>query len=194
MDQVIPEIDLLGSWSAGETLKLLHLKCDKFAHIFDIEPYRSDMPWSLALKDKKVLIIHPMVDLFIKQMKYKERLFDFPVLPDFEIIPVKALFFDDPVHDTWSKVYKYYQRIIHDIEFDIAIIGCGTWGMPICYEIKKKGKQAIHLGGATQILFGVMGNRWRHWPEYNKMVNEHWIAKHDEVPRVANIIENACYW
>jgi hypothetical protein len=194
MDNVIPDIDLLGSWSAGESLKILDLKCDKFSHIFDIEPYWAFMPWSLALKNKKVLIIHPMVDLFIMQMKNKDRLFNFPVLPDFEIIPIKALFFDDPVYDSWIKIYEYYSEIISQTVFDVAIIGCGTWGMPLCYEVKKKGKQVIHLGGATQILFGVMGKRWRDWPEYSQMVNEFWITEHNNIPSAAKVIENGCYW
>ena len=193
-ERVIPEIDLLGSWSSGEKLDVVGLKCNLLTHIFDIEPYRSIHPWSLALKGKKVMIIHPMVHLFIKQMENRERLFEFPVLPIFDIIPVKALFFDDPVFNSWSKVYNYYSDIIERTDFDIALIGCGTWGMPICYEVKRKGKQAIHLGGATQILFGIMGKRWRNWPEYSNLVNQYWITKHTEIPTAAKLIEDGCYW
>ena len=44
--------------------------------------------------------------------------------------------------------------------FDVAIIGCGAYGMPLAAMLKQAGKQAIHLGGATQLLFGIKGKRW----------------------------------
>lgn len=195
MDQVIPEIDFLASWSEAETHPLINLKsCKHYSHLFDIEPYKASKPWTLSLENKKVLIIHPMVDLIQRQMQVKDNLFSNPVLPEFEIIPVKALFFDDPVYNSWSKIYEYYKEIIQKTNFDIAIIGCGTWGMPLCYEIKKLGKQAIHLGGATQILFGIMGKRWADWPEYSSMINDYWITKHETPPSVAQSIEGGCYW
>lgn len=195
MDQVIPEIDFLASWRAAEQHDSVKLKqCKFYSHLFDIEPYKSEYPWTLCLEGKKVLIIHPMVDLFVSQMKHKDKLFNKRVLPDFTIVPVKALFFDDPVYDTWPKMYEYYKDIIFSVAFDVAIIGCGTWGMPLCYEIKKLGKQAIHLGGATQILFGIMGKRWLQWPEYASMVNEYWITKHENPPAIASSIEDGCYW
>ena len=32
----------------------------------------------------------------------------------------------------------------------------------ILHKLKNAGKQAIHLGGATQLLFGIKGYRWEH--------------------------------
>ena len=49
---------------------------------------------------------------------------------------------------------------ISEIDFEIAIIGAGAYGLPLGAFIKKIGRQAIHLGGATQILFGVRRARW----------------------------------
>ncbi len=195
MDAVIPEIDFLASWSRGEKSKLLKLKANlPKAFIFDIEPYFAKIPWTLALKGKKVLVINPMVDLFEEQLKHYEKLFKEPLLPDFELVKLKSLFFGDPVYNTWKKVFQYYETEIPKLNFDVAIIGCGTWGMPICKIVKDMGKGAIHLGGATQLLFGVMGKRWKDWPEYSAMVNEYWITEHKEKPPVANIIEGGCYW
>lgn len=195
MDEVIPEIDLLASWSKGENSNIVKLKSNlPRTYIFDIEPYRSDFPWTLALEGKKVLVVNPMVHLFIEQMKNREKLFSRPMLPNFEIVPLKALFFGDPNYPEWKDVYNYYEEKIKSLEYDIAIIGCGTWGMPICNIVKSMGKGAIHLGGATQLLFGVMGKRWKDWPEYAAMINEYWITEHKEKPLVANQIEGGCYW
>ena len=46
------------------------------------------------------------------------------------------------------------------LEFDVSIVGCGAYGFPLANEIKKKGKVAIHLTGATQLMFGIVGKRW----------------------------------
>jgi len=195
MHNVVPEIDLLASWSKGEISTLVKLKKNiPKTFLFDIEPYRAKNPWSLALKGKKVLIIHPMVELFQQQMKVRDKLFDRDLLPEFEIVPLKALFFGDEKYPEWKDVFNYYDEQINNLQFDVAIVGCGTWGMPICRVIKDKGKSVIHLGGATQILFGIMGKRWKSWSEYSNMVNEYWITEHKEVPKVANVIEGACYW
>lgn len=40
------------------------------------------------------------------------------------------------------------------------------------------GKKAIHMGGATQMLFGIKGKRWE--DEYGEFMNEHWIRPSKE--------------
>ena len=83
------------------------------------------------------------------------------------------------------------------MEFDVAIIGCGAYGYPLAAEIKRMGKVVIHLGGATQILFGIIGNRWeKDHPEFcRKFVNDAWVRPMDkEKIQNAGSVENACYW
>lgn len=62
------------------------------------------------------------------------------------------------------------------IDFDIAIIGCGAYGMPLAAKLKKTGKQAIHLGGETQLLFGIKGKWWEeNYPsKIASCFNEYW--------------------
>ena len=84
---------------------------------------------------------------------------------------------------------------IKQIDFDIAIVGCGAYGLPLAAKIKEIGKQAIHLAGATQILFGIRGARWDVRPEMQKYFNEYWIRPSDsERPKDAQSVEGACYW
>ena len=46
------------------------------------------------------------------------------------------------------------------INFDIALLGCGGYGLPLCHFIKTKlNKSAIYIGGGLQLLFGVFGGR-----------------------------------
>jgi threonine dehydrogenase-like Zn-dependent dehydrogenase len=39
---------------------------------------------------------------------------------------------------------------IGKIDFDVAILGCGAYGLPLAAAIKGMGKQAIHLGRLSE--------------------------------------------
>ena len=79
--------------------------------------------------------------------------------------------------------------------FDVAIVGCGSYGMPLAARIKGLGKQVIHLAGATQILFGIRGARWDARPYMQKFFNENWTRPSaTERPKNADLVEGACYW
>jgi hypothetical protein len=84
---------------------------------------------------------------------------------------------------------------INKIEFDTAVIGAGAYGFPLAAHVKRLGKQAIHLGGASQLLFGIRGNRWDNNPAINRFYNEHWVKPlTSETPRNSYVVEKACYW
>ena len=53
---------------------------------------------------------------------------------------------------------------IKDVDFDIALIGAGAYGLPLTLYCKSLGKMALQTGGATQTLFGIMGKRWENRP------------------------------
>ena len=139
-----------------------------------------------------------MVYSIKSQYSKKHLLFKNPyVLPDFELITLQAKYFDDPIFDTWDKIFEYYIKEVNLIEFDVAIIGCGPWGMPLAGVIKNMGKVAIHLGGATQVLFGIIGNRWEtQYPGFTeKFVNEHWVRPiNEETPEWAKTYDKNSYW
>lgn len=196
-DMAIPEIDILGSWLKLEGDRSVKMKCTKFAFLPDLDPFFVDNPWTLSLKGKKVLIIHPMVDDIKLQYEKRDLLFKAPILPECELKFIQAAFFDDPNFSGCEDIYAYYLRELQKCDFDVAIIGCGPLGLPIGAEIKRMGKQAIHLGGPTQLLFGIKGNRWMSKDYldgvYNKLFNEHWIFP-SKKPSWGNKLEDSCYW
>ncbi len=60
---------------------------------------------------------------------------------------------------------------------------------------KELGGFGIHLGGAAQLLFGIMGSRWKKDHGLAPMVNDAWTTPSaDERPSKTNLVENACYW
>lgn len=57
---------------------------------------------------------------------------------------------------------------INNLQFDVALIGAGAYGLPLASFIKRMGKKAIHLGGVLQLFFGIQGKAWDSWKIYNK--------------------------
>ena len=107
---------------------------------------------------------------------------------------------------TWFEALDYMYDEVMKKDFDVALIGCGAYGFPMAAHVKRSGKKAVHLGGATQLLFGIKGNRWedpmygvKEWglPKgfYTEMFNPYWAkAGKDRRPANADSIEGACYW
>ncbi len=89
-----------------------------------------------------------------------------------------------------------------DTDYDVCLIGCGAYAFPLAAHAKRQGKQAVHLGGSLQLLFGIKGKRWTEQygtdpakNPYLKLFNEHWVfPSADEKPKNASAIEDACYW
>jgi len=81
------------------------------------------------------------------------------------------------------------------IDFDVALIGAGSYSIPLASFVKGIGKKAIHLGGETQILFGIKGGRWDVREAERSFYNEHWVRPlSSEVPQNYQNVENGCYW
>lgn len=104
--------------------------------------------------------------LFQKQYLKRELLHkNKDALPEFELITFKpAQGIGDSKCDLsykdWFKALEDMKTKISDIDFDIALIGAGAYGMFLGAHCKVLGKKAIHMGGALQLLFGIKGSRW----------------------------------
>lgn len=205
--EAIPEMDLCGVWN----LYMEDYILDKYAphcqltELKFLEPWNTQnkVAWSAALKGKKVLVIHPFKDSIEKQYEKHKYIFsnkfDYDnILPDFDLITIKAvqsLGGENDLYDNWFEALDSMIEQAKQIDFDIAIIGCGAYGMPIAAEIKRMGKKAIHLGGATQLMFGIWGHRWDQIPGTSDLINEAWIRpSNDEKPKRAEDVEDGCYW
>ena len=95
----------------------------------------------------------------------------------------------------YKEIYDYHINIIKDTDFDVGIFGTGYTGLLFAAECKRQGKSGIHMGGSTQMLFGVLGNRWKENRSFDQFINEHWTTPtEEETPRGVNTVENACYW
>lgn len=200
--EAIKDIDLLGVWSTEMHDYLVDEKCPKEMEITDLnnlEPFRNKNPWSKALAGKRVVVIHLFSESIQTQYWKRMDLFDNPdILPQFNLRVVKAVQtiageIDDRFSN-WEEALMYMYEECMKEDFDVAIIGCGAYGMPLASMIKKAGKAAIHLGGSTQILFGIKGSRWDD-SIIASMYNEHWVRpSNSETPQNSRNVEKGCYW
>lgn len=200
--EIVDDIDLLGIWfsSLEEYVVGEYMSETKLTYLGALEPYCRREPWSQYLAGKSVLVIHPFSTSIISQYKKRKILFeDARILPEFELKTYKAVQTiagekDDRFQD-WFQALEYMQNDIAKIDFDVAIIGCGAYGMPLAVAIKRMGKQAVHMGGATQILFGIKGARWDANSSISCMYNENWVRPgENEQCRNSQIVEGGCYW
>jgi hypothetical protein len=97
--------------------------------------------------------------------------------------------------EDWFGAYFFMCDEIMKIDFDVAIIGAGAYGLPLASFVKNLGKTAIHMGGVTQLLFGIKGKRWEDPGYFGWLMNEHWVrpAEHEK-PKAFNNVESGCYW
>lgn len=203
MLSISKSIDLLGVWNLFmEDFFCEHYAVNaEFTKLRNIEPYYAENvePWSRALEGKKILVIHPFAESIQMQYKKREEIWkDRFILPEFDLQTIKAVQTvadqkDDRFH-TWFDALEYMIEECKRKDFDIALIGCGAYGMPLAAEIKSMGKGAIHLGGALQILFGIKGARWDHHPIISRFYNDAWIRPMEGVPKGGDRVEGGCYW
>jgi hypothetical protein len=203
LDQ-LQQVDVMGVWFNQFEDVICNVYC-KDAELVDLdclEPFHFSNPWSARLAGREVLVIHPFVESIRRQYAEKRRvLFPSPdVLPDFELKTIKAvqsIAGSRVDFASWFDAYRFMCDEIANIDFDICLIGAGAYGLPLASFVKQLGKQAIHLGGVTQILFGIKGKRWEREYEDStaKLFNEHWVRPSaSETPVHKNRVDRGCYW
>ncbi len=194
-------VDVLASWRVEERLLKKHLLKTKKIGFRSLEPYFSTNPWSQILKDKNVLIVHPFTESIEKQYQERRHLLfkDERILPQFKslqtIKAVQTIAGNKSMFKDWFEALDWMKSEISSKDFDIAIIGCGAYGFPLAAHVKRIGKKAIHLGGPTQILFGVKGKRWEENTDFDNIINEHFVyPSKEERPENAELAEGGSYW
>jgi hypothetical protein len=208
--EALNDTDILGGWGFAFTWpESFALKNSKLAVInkeftapwVEKYTYRFEAPtnpWSHSLDKKKVLVISPFSKTILKQHKIIKKVFPTVYYPDFTIQTINSPLTSgtyDFSNNSWFKLLRNMELEIEAREFDIALISCGSYSYPLAQYTKKIGKIGIHCGGALQLFFGIMGNRWNESTEITKYVNNYWTRPtKSETPRGASLIENACYW
>lgn len=199
MDAAIMDCCCCCDWENEDLFADIYSPSIRFARLEDMEPYDYAEPWSKSLAGKKVLVVHPFAKSIESQYARRELLWENPdVLPAFELKTIKAvqtIAGEKAPFKDWFEALEYMKAQMDAIDYDVAIIGCGAYGFHLAAHAKRTGHKAIHLGGATQILFGIKGKRWEGLPAVSKFFNEYWVnPSPEETPKHNERVEGGCYW
>lgn len=172
----------------------------KSAQFTDVKTMDPITGWTAALEGMKVLVIHPFSETIKNQYQRRELIFPGTnLLPQFDLKTLKAVQTaagqKDDRFETWFDALDFMTDEASKIDFDIALLGCGAYGLPLAARIKQMGKKAIHVGGALQLLFGIRGQRWDTRDFMQPYFNEYWVRpSENETPKHSQKVEEACYW
>lgn len=146
-------------------------------------------PWTKALEGKKVLVVSPFYKEISIQYEKRNLLWGDGRIPECRIEYDPSIWIRDN-GGFYNSLDILADRVLNR-EFDVALLGCGSLGLPIASQIKKAGRKAVVLGSALHLLFGIKGNRW----DDRGIYNEYWIRPGEETkPSYARNLDNACYW
>jgi hypothetical protein len=196
----LEEIDILIVWGnpgerhvlrAGDQRTLIRLE--------SLEPWYFEAPWSRALAGKSVVVVHPFSDTIERQYARRFNIWgNSHVLPDFELrtvrMPLSPALVSSPFQ-SWSEQYEYVADQMLAKPFDVALIGAGGMSLLLAAAAKKSGAVGVHMGGLTQILFGIKGRRWERSRFLANRFNEFWVRPSGaETPKASQKVEQGCYW
>lgn len=221
---VMKECDILGFVDIGNLIRNDNNFLSNFGNIpifcnhFVMDPsallgyktgYQPMIPWTQYLEGKKVLV----VSTHSNSIKYQWNNMDSvwgenrnKIVP-FELVdairtPYHPLL-DSRQYDNcndYMDLIEITKRIIDQYEYDVLLTGVTTQSAFYAEHAKKMGKVGIQTGGALQLFFGIIGNRWLQ-PWYSdgaRMFNDKWIwpMQIDE-PEKKNLVTSEtgfAYW
>lgn len=166
-----------------------------------IESFRfpQDYNWFDKLSNKKVLIISPFYNSITHQLERIDKVWSNGFIKNADNIKVYKSYQTiggiGP-HKDWYESFDIMCDDISKIDFDVALLGCGSYGLPLVNFIKNKlNKSAIYVGGGLQLYFGILGKRWEQDVFIKDNINEYWIRPFPEdTPTYSHLVEGGCYW
>lgn len=202
---LLPNIDLIPIWNRviPQFEDYIFKKYTPNSHktsLEQLEPYFSDKPWTRFLEGKTVLVFSPFADSIKENYLNLNKIWSGKITNNFELkaytypfaIPISE---KNSIYKNSNEVFEKYLNILKNETFDVAIFGTGYTSLLYTLEAKLMNKCAIHLGGSTQILFGIKGQRWKEIPRFMSIFNNHWTEpKEYERPEKLNLVEEGCYW
>jgi len=216
----VTNCNLLGVWDknmyaqAEDFYKYLSKNIPKkhTFHACGLEPYYffekskynlGDITYTIpsSLRGKRILIISSHINSIKHQLQNVNNIFHpHKIFNDNEFILLKPpiTLAGNGGNIDWINHFNYFKNEVEKKkdEFDIALVSCGGYGMPICnYIYKELNKSCIYVGGSLQLFFGINGNRWKNNETVNHYKNSYWInTMIEDIPNNHQSVEGAAYW
>lgn len=187
-----------------------HSPTAKHITLGGLEPYYVEDPdrWTSRLNNKRVAVVSNCTETMQKQLKRKEFIWGnahdsyLPSTTDWRFIQTGysprlangRVGWPEHIRN-WEDACSSIVNQVISTKSNITIIGCGGLGMIIAMRLRKLGISVIVTGGATQLLFGIKGQRWTSHPNVFKLWNDYWCWPDiNETPSNSFAVEGSCYW
>lgn len=197
MKKIYPCADILAPMGTLGDRYVIQKYC-KNAVFVDLGTFDPINLWVKSLKNKKVLVVHPFAQTIKSQYERIDKVWPNGEVPIFKLDTVKAvqsLGGNSSGFETWFDALESMQEEMDRKQYDIALIGCGAYGFPLAIHAKQTGHQAVHVGGALQLFFGILGKRWENQEYIKPYINRYWVRPSEtETPTISNKVEGGCYW
>jgi hypothetical protein len=143
--------------------------CINYTFIEGLAPFLASFDqWATG---KKILIVSPLSQSIEHQYKNKDKLYHDYVFPDFDLLTynTKITYSDEYESqailnvntNNWIEEATRMAEEISTLDFDIALLSCGSYAMYlgdfISCTLKKK---SLYIGGILNMLFNIYGGRY----------------------------------
>jgi hypothetical protein len=194
------QLDLLAAWgNPGERAIINRVGPRPLVRLQAFESWLYHEPWSQALAGKKVVLVTPFARSAEAQFARRSQIWlDPAVLPELDLRVVKMPLSPGLVPPTQKNWQERFESLVDQIErapYDVLLVGAGGISLLLAAHAKARGKIGFHLGGHTQILFGITGRRWDKDMELARRQGPAWVRPAgDEAPPSVRQVEQGCYW
>jgi len=150
--------------------KITTLQCYPYQVVEKVvfDEYTLFRAFSTALAGKTVLVVSPFstsIDAnFHRRHSFFKKQYTYP---EFNLIlantPITYSGLPTDLYPDvdWFSTTESLRRDLSKIEFDIALLSCGSYAMPLGVHIERNlRRKAIYVGGILQLFFGIMGARY----------------------------------
>ena len=168
--------------------------CINYTFVEGLAPFlKSFDRWATG---KKILIVSPLSASVEHQYKNKDSLYRNYKFPDFDLLTYNTkVTYSDKGDDSlilnvstnnWLEEAERMSQEISTLEFDIALLSCGSYAMYLGNFIKHKlKKKSLYLGGVLNMLFNIYGGRYNH-EGYKKLMQSVGLTPDSQINPVEN--------
>ena len=159
-------------------------------YVSDVHVWSSDniRSWVPLLEGKRVLIVSAFAETMAQQWAKRKNLhnthpeikkrFDFP---EFDAVfiqsPLTVTGCEPFTYTSWNEAFHHLCMKVDQVHsYDVALLSCGAYAMPLGGHILDSGNTAWNVGGILQTVFGIRGNRWsRAVSDISGYYNSAWV-------------------
>lgn len=182
--------DYLSNNNVNVTLDIHFL----FSYFYYSEKYISIL--RSIFRNKKILVISSHKKSIEHQIPIIDKIHNIFENCSFQVIRPPQTSCGNHGNIDWSiHLDKFLRELDNVNDFDIAILSAGGYSILISeYIYEKLNKSVIYIGGTIQLLFGIIGNRWRSgycFQNINYFIN----SLDEDKPENWQLVDgNGAYW